>query len=287
MKSLSAILLVVSLSAIATATYFIYGQMKANTDELTSQPASTRYSTYTYKTVAGQDLKMNVYTPTTGHKPFPATLAIHGGGWSTGSRGDMDEIATAMAQRGWVVASIDYRLSPQHQWPTQLEDARAAVRYLRAHADELEIDPKRLASIGVSAGGHLSLFLGAIGPDQVAAVGSISGIHNLRLPLTKEGEDYGIVPKLLGALTEDRLHAGSPYDFLDARSAPSFFIQGDQDPLVPANQSTEAVAKLKKLKVPTEYILVPKMGHGLEPRSPLQAQALAKMSDWLLAQFKR
>jgi acetyl esterase/lipase len=249
---------------------------------------------FVYARPTGQELYMDVTSPK-GDGPFPALLLLHGGGWTSGSKLEMAEMARDAADHGFVAASADYRFTPRFQWPCQLEDARAAVRYLRAHARDLHVDPDKIAACGVSAGGHLSMFLGSTDEghtieisgfsSRVKVVGSISGIHDFSLLMTPQGETYQIIEKLVGERKGKNADQASPIKFLSKGSAPTYFIQGAQDPLVPANQSTVAVEKLKALGVPNHYELVPGMGHGLDMKTPKQKEAFQRMLAWIKKQL--
>lgn len=106
-------------------------------------------------------LFMNIVSPDPRpSRPAPALLMIHGGGWGTGSREDMMERARMVARRGYVAASVGYRLARAAPFPAQLHDCKAAIRYLRAHAARHGIDPERIGAWGCSAGGHLAAMLG-------------------------------------------------------------------------------------------------------------------------------
>lgn len=104
---------------------------------------------------------MDIYVPANAKKPMPAILWIHGGAWRMGSKEDTP--APFFMKSGFLVASINYRFSNKAIFPAQLEDAKAAVRWLRDHAKEYNIDPNRIAAFGNSAGGHLSALLGTTG----------------------------------------------------------------------------------------------------------------------------
>src|SRR5262249_4876269 len=95
----------------------------------------------------------------------PALLWVHGGAFRYGSQDSGTPTRPPFARRGYVCATVEYRLSGEAQWPAQIEDVKCAVRYLRAHADELGIDPDRIGAWGASAGGHLVAMLGAA-PDR-------------------------------------------------------------------------------------------------------------------------
>ena len=94
-------------------------------------------------------------------EPMPAVIEIHGGGWAEGERGvDTESI---LPNNGFFYASIDYRLSGDASFPAQIHDAKAAVRWLRAHANAYHVDPTRIGLWGGSAGAHLAALLGVSG----------------------------------------------------------------------------------------------------------------------------
>lgn len=253
----------------------------------------------TYAHPSSQNLDLGIIKPTSETPLHRAILLIHGGGWVSGSRVDMDDIAHFLADKGFLAATVDYRLAPKDTWPAQLDDVQTAVRYLRSHARELNIDENKIGAVGVSAGGHLSLFLGSVDTrhegeypgvsSRVQAVCSISGIHDLNLPMTSIGERYRIVQLLLGEHEHPDLKArakASPIKFVTAKTAPTMFIQGLHDPLVPQEQTTKAEEALRKAGVSTNVQLVEGMGHGISPKIPLQAKALNQLAYWMFKYLK-
>src|SRR6185312_1459837 len=122
-----------------------------------------------YSTVGTEKLRLDLAAPTSGG-PYPAVLLLHGGAWKVGNRSDLSRsspgtpsVIEQVAARGYVAVSASYRLAPKHKFPAQIEDARTAVRFLRANAKKFNIDPERIAAGGFSAGGHLALLLGVAG----------------------------------------------------------------------------------------------------------------------------
>lgn len=236
------------------------------------------------------DLSLDFYRPKSGPGPFPAVILLHGGGWSGGHRRQMASIAKIFAEEGVMGVTADYRLAPRALWPAQREDVAAAVAYLREHAKELEIRPGAIGASGVSAGGHLSAILGSVQPgipenSRVQAVGSISGIHDLGAPMTPAGDGYGIIETLLGETrgTRDEVKRkeASPITYVDAKSAPTHFVVGGKDPLVPRSQSELIEKKLKAAGVEAEIVDVPDMGHVPEPDKPDEAEAMRKLARWM------
>lgn len=113
-----------------------------------------------YDTVNGTPLKMDLYLPPDNGTPRPLVLAIHGGCFTGGSKTDLGYIGKDLANQGFIVASVNYRLAPAHVFPAAIQDVRAALRYLRKNAAQYNIDTKRIASYGQSAGSSLAAALG-------------------------------------------------------------------------------------------------------------------------------
>ena len=106
---------------------------------------------------------MDVYRPKGEWGQLPAVVCIHGGGWAKGDRSSHANLAKALAARGYVAATISYRLSGESPFPAQIHDCKAAVRFLRANASEYGINPDKIGAIGLSAGGHLTALLATSG----------------------------------------------------------------------------------------------------------------------------
>jgi acetyl esterase/lipase len=103
----------------------------------------------------GTHFLLDLYKPSSGSGPFPLVIWIHGGGWSMGNKSAV-ELSLQMTCHGYAVASINYRLSGAGIFPAQIFDVKAAIRYLRANAIALNVDPNRIGVFGSSAGGHLA-----------------------------------------------------------------------------------------------------------------------------------
>src|SRR5712692_6733292 len=125
-------------------------------------------------TVGRVALTMNVWLPQGGTTPHPLAVMVHGGGWEHGDAGPSNRLSlveSGLVGKGFVVASVNYRLAPQYVWPAQIEDVKCAIRYLRASAATYGIDPTRIGVWGGSAGGHLVAMLGTAGPSAGYDVG--------------------------------------------------------------------------------------------------------------------
>ncbi len=115
--------------------------------------------------VGGVTLTLNVYQSNRGGTNRPALVMVHGGAWGYGKANDLDAEGALVAREGWVGFSISYRLANQtpNPWPDELSDVQRAVRWVGAHASRYGIDPSKIAMLGVSAGGHLSILVGELG----------------------------------------------------------------------------------------------------------------------------
>jgi len=212
----------------------------------------------------------------------PLAVYIHGGGWSAGTRGGDGYYKLArprLLAQGVAVASIDYRLAPGHRFPTQIEDVTYAVRYLRANAQKLRIDPNRIAAFGTSAGGHLASLLGTIDPSagfdvgpltevssRVRAVVDIVGPADLTDRALPDATKASILKAfgVMGGITKDpALLKASPVTYVSPDDPPFLVVQGTVDELVPLEQSVGFTQRLKAVGVRAEMVTVVGGTHGL------------------------
>ncbi len=232
----------------------------------------------TYATVGGETLQMDIAMPVGVEGPVPGVLVIHGGGWMAGKRQDMTPLAKQLAQRGYVAATISYRLAPKHRYPAQIEDAKAAARYLRAHAKELKILPDRLGAVGGSAGAHLAMMLGVMDaedgiegngeymehPSKVQAVVSFVGPTYLPRDSYNPAQTM-ILRAWLGddpLKKQDVLKEASPLTYVNAGDAPLLCFFGSADPLVSYDQAFGISDALAKAGVPGRVELLLGAGHS-------------------------
>lgn len=234
--------------------------------------------------------KMDIFVPE-GTGPFPAVVLIHGGAFRMGDKSMNYEEARTLVAHGFAAVTINYRLSGEAKFPAAVQDCKAALRYLRAHAATYSIAPDRIGSWGASAGGNLSAMLGVSGGEayfEDAALGN-SGVSsrvqaavNWFGPIdfgsmVAEGRalgfpaDYSVEneSQYLGADVQDPAHAqlvakANPASYIDP-SDPPFFIQaGSRDPLIPYTQSQYFAEKLKAVLDESQvfYELLEGEGHG-------------------------
>lgn len=248
-----------------------------------------------YSHAGGVDQKMDLYTPTSPlRKPMAAVVVIHGGAWIGGQRSDMAGVAVTLQQQGFFVANVEYRVAPKSIWPAMLDDVQTAVRYLRANASKYNIDPKRIGACGMSAGGHLSMFLGcadtrdtkateyADQSSRVSAVLNFSGPCDMSKPFAPVLDP--IFKMVLGKDKKDaaeEIKSASPINFVDKKSAPMFIYQGLADPLVNPDQAREAEAKYKTVGVPCDMRLLEGVKHEINVVDPKAKQAIDDGIAWL------
>ncbi|HEV7301564.1 MAG TPA: alpha/beta hydrolase [Tepidisphaeraceae bacterium] len=234
--------------------------------------------------------KMDLYLPAAaveGQKR-PAIVIIHGGGYTGGSKSSRREIqmAQTLSAAGYVCASIDYRLASKGNpsWPGVLEDCRAAVRFLRAHADEYGIDPERIGAIGGSAGGLLSLLLGTReeAPAADGISGRVSAVVALYAPtdLTVTERERTVLIGHSRAERPDLHKVASPLHRLTPDYPPTLLIHGTADKTVELAQSELLKAAMEKMNLQHELIVVPGGAHSF----PLKNDAVdfrAKVVEFL------
>ena len=231
-----------------------------------------------YGTTGGEELKLDLASPKGLDHPVPAIVVIHGGGWMAGRRQDMAGMMKEFASQGYVATTISYRFAPKHRFPAQVEDVKCAVRYLRAHADELKIDPKRIGAVGGSAGAHLAMMLGAMdssdgmegdggNPEQsskVQAVVSYVGPCDLAKPPYTDTQTQ-ILEAFLGGKPlekQDDCRRASPITYVNKGDAPMLLFFGTKDPLIQTNQALLMSEALSAAGVPGRAELIVGAGHG-------------------------
>jgi acetyl esterase/lipase len=234
-----------------------------------------------YARVGDVSLKLDLYLPKQANPPL--IIYVHGGAWRGGSKADVPIVK--LLDHGFAIASVDYRLSTQAVFPSQVHDIKAAIRFLRASSEQLHIDTQRIAIMGSSAGGHLAALVGVTNGDKelegsvgehldqssaVQCIVSLYGASNLQTILS-QSTDAGLkmrVPALqllLGGQPSDKpelAKLASPVAHLDKQDPPLLLIHGDADPQMPPQQSQEFAQAYETLKLPVQYITVAGGKHG-------------------------
>jgi acetyl esterase len=244
--------------------------------------------------VDGQPLAMDSYLPQ-GAGPFPALIAIHGGGFVGGDKSEMRGVSIFFARNGYAVFSIDYRLAPSEPYPAAVDDARAAVAFLRDHAAELRVDPDRIGALGTSAGGTIAMSLAAgagqaaPGEGVVAAV-SWSGVLDLAALAEQRGGNPTAVSDVASYIgmpdsdlstpgAQTLLREASPINQVEP-GGPPMFVANARREVIPVAQAEAFVARLGELGVPHDLFLA-EQGHALRYAREASPPTLEFLEEFL------
>ena len=225
---------------------------------------------------AGRELLCDIFTPPDRPKSAPGVLLVHGGAWRAGDRGQMRAYGIQLALRGFVCVSSSYRLVPESRWPAPIEDVSAAIRYLRANAAELGVDPEKIAAVGASAGAHLVL-LAAGAASHAAFQGdgghagidtrlqAVVGIFAPTVIAARGQRPSGSVPG--SALLEDAddettARLASPIAHVTASYPPPLLVHGTADQVGPPSASMRTSEALSEAGVPVDLHMVAEQPHG-------------------------
>jgi acetyl esterase/lipase len=218
--------------------------------------------------------KMDIYFPDSGG-PWRTLVYVHGGSWMHGDKSEAAPFAGLLTSLGYLFVSINYRLFPPATFPSMIEDVKCAIRSLRSHASEYNLDTNRIAVMGASAGGHLASLLGTTKPEdgwdvgeyldqssRVQAVISMAGVMDLSRNFPNA--DIELVKQV--GFGEYNVVQASPISHVTPDDPPFLLIHGDQDELVPYEQSQLMYERLIQTDVPAQLIIVKNIGHSfIEP----------------------
>ncbi|MCW4028590.1 MAG: alpha/beta hydrolase [Candidatus Bathyarchaeota archaeon] len=228
---------------------------------------------------------MDVYTPT-GEGPFPALIYIHGGGWKTGSRTDLNDTATFYAKRGIAGFTIDYTLSTNNKtsWPENIQDVIEAIRYIRQNAQTYNIDTERIGILGVSAGAQLASLSGTLTGDEPFLVGSsgnetiksqvhiiidYAGATDLEYVGKHENQTFidRVIAYSLGNVTYEEnpelWHQASPATYVSSGDPIFVIVHGTMDAVIPIQVAESFYNKLTAAGVETYFIKVSAGDHDI------------------------
>jgi acetyl esterase/lipase len=237
-----------------------------------------------YAKVGGESLRLDLYRPEAS-TPSPLLVWLHGGAWENGSKDQMP--LAALVDRGYAIASVEFRPASRAPFPSQVHEIKAAIRYLRGAAERYGYDASRIAVMGASSGGHLAAVVGtsngraelegALGEhagesSAVQAIVSYFGASNLTTILA-QSTPFGLrirepaLVRLLGAPPSEKetlARLASPVFHVDADDPPLYLLHGDQDPQMPINQSHELEGAYEKQGLEADFVVVHGAAHGGE-----------------------
>lgn len=239
-----------------------------------------------YATYADEALKLDIYLPR-GIEQRGVIAYFFGGGWQSGSKKTIKKFVLAQLQRGYAIAAIDYSLSDKAHWPVQGQQAKAAIRWLRANAGTHNLAADRIIAMGNSAGGHMAGFLSMAGAtgniefiesgnkqysEQVQGFVGWYGVYDLTEMLSRNEPFNPTSPevKLLGCGQSPsdcaaKARSASPTTYATSTAPPVYLLHGTADGMVPFSQSRQLAARLQQLQVPVALELNPGYQHG-DPR---------------------
>lgn len=254
-----------------------------------------------YSVVPGyRPMILDLYLPPKASAAKSLIVYIHGGGWVSGhtrhnsALADYPKVLASLASEGFVVASVEYRLSGEARFPAQLQDVRAAIRFLKSNAPKYGIDPSRVGLWGGSAGGHLTGLAAvtcgdrsleapldkgkaepAAGSECVQAAVTWYGVLDMAPTAARTGGD-GAIAKFLGctgACDAATIARANPIANLGPKTPPFLLIHGEEDKTVPVTQSHDFEAKLKAAGFPVQAIYIPGVDHSFIGKTPAETRA--------------
>ena len=257
----------------------------------------------TYGKTPEQELKLDVYRPKAGGDNLPACILVHGGGWVKGDKEKFRPLAIALAERGYVVANIEYRLGPVAKYPAAVQDCSLAVRFVRANAKRFGLDPLRIGAWGGSAGGHLvGMVAGAsthekfltgdlkdVSPTVQATcimAGPTDLVSEKQIEAYRTQKDKSFAFQWLGKLYDEApglYREASPVAYFTKETGPVLFLTGDLDN--PARDSA-GMEKLKSLGVPTKQVIIKDAKHGCWMQRPWFEQCVEAVDAFFREHLK-
>jgi acetyl esterase/lipase len=224
-----------------------------------------------YCTMDGQPQLLDLYFPAEGG-PWPLVVYVHGGAWMRGDKSEAAGLGAALNAEGYAVAAVNYRLYPAARFPAYIEDVQCAVRFLRAHAAEYNLDPEHFAAMGASSGGHLVALLGtadesagweageyARQSSRVQAVIDQSGPSDL----SQDFQNGDIATLMIVAFGANQIAAASPLTHVTPDDPPFLIIHGDNDGVVEVEQAYILNDALVAAGGPVQLVIVQTGDHAL------------------------
>jgi len=249
-----------------------------------------------YGKVGERSLQLDLYEPRDIRKPVPAVILIHGGGWRSGDRKIYRYYCIKLAEKGYVTATMSYRLSKEAPYPAAVQDAKCAVRWLRANARKYHVDPDKIAMLGGSAGGHLAMMVGySSGVKSLEGDGGNAGASSAvqavidfygPVDLTAdEAKKAGVVKDFMGgkeyAEAEAQYREASPITHLTKKAPPTLILHGTIDDTVPITQADLLAKRLKELGVPYEYERLEGWPHTMDLSEDVNRRCLWRVEQFL------
>lgn len=265
-------------SATLLASLVVFSLARADEPQLPPGCSLRRDIVYVTRDPGGPQ-KLDLYLPA-GKGPHPFILRIHGGAWRGGDKAQ--NVPAYLLEDGYAIASVEHRFTKVAPFPAQIQDVKAALRFLREHAAEFDLDPRRAAALGDSSGAHLASLVGLTSgvaaltddpdsrtSDRVLAVVDFYAPSDLRtIPgnwKTSRPDLIDAVNDLVGGPLEqhqDMAKAATLLTYVGKTSPPFLILQGDKDGVVAPAQSIDLDRALKAAGASSELVILPGAGHG-------------------------
>jgi len=262
-----------------------------------------------YGVGGGLPLLLDLYLPDKAQQPHPAVIFVYRWGGGGQARRHFAKQAVYLAEQGIASAIISYRSSGPATFPSSIEDAKAAVRWVRANAEEYGINPDEIAAAGGSAGAQLAALLGTSGGatelEGIGGNGTYSSTVNLVIAFngmfdmtelyesTMHAGNHGFAGVLEayagGTLKQipEVFKAASPTSYIDELDPPVLLLHGTGDKIVPFEQSLRFKQKLEAAGVPVELLAADGAGHGFFNKSPHFQETLERMEEFIVMYFNQ
>lgn len=235
--------------------------------------------------------KLDIYLPKTVKPKYPVVISIYGSAWFSNNLKGLDGIGNALLGAGFAVVTPNHRSSRDAKYPAQIQDIKAVIRFVRAHADSFQLDTSFIGITGFSSGGHLASLAGTSGSIKQYTVGattfdiegnlgsnnsyssSVHAVVDWSGPIdisvmnsctSSKGPDSPEAILIGGPIDDnkDKCALANPITYIDAHDPPFLIIHGDADPLIPHCQSRLLFNALQNAGVSSQMVLVPGGGHG-------------------------
>ncbi len=248
----------------------------------------------------GRELRCDVYLPPPeGDETRPAVLLVHGGAWKLGNRQQLKGYGFLIGRQGFVCVACEYRLSEEAKWPAQLHDVKAALRWMRANAKELGIDPDRIAIAGASSGGQMALVAGSTGSDpqyegkggnavQSSKVAAVVAFYAPTLLERGSRMLKEFIELLMGpAATDEDYRRASPLTYVSPKHPPTMIFHSNRDDIVPRRESLNLYEKLTEAAVPVELHIYDGEPHAFDGRPELGRESATLIASFLNRHMRR
>lgn len=238
-------------------------------------------------------------SPQDGSGRLPLIVFVHGGSWRGGDRDDYRRYLVDYAAKGYATATVSYRFAPDDPYPAALDDVRCAVAWLAGRADDLRIDPDRIALVGGSAGAHLAMLVAYAAADETGSATIAGGACDVPYTIravvnfygpsdltTDFARDHPTVTDFLGAQFDadpHRFTAASPRSHVTGDDPPTLIFHGTIDTVVPVDQSDSLAARLAEVGVPVIYHRLDGWPHTMDAAAAVNRFAQTAMDAFFAA----